>query len=479
METKNLKTILIQKNISTFVLILISTLLIISYSFKELSILSMEDKATAISEVVKAGLTSHMKNAMMDKRDYFLREIINTYGIKDLKVIRSTKIDELFANKPKFPNEDSKANLSNEKKFEIDIIDNLFAKEVKMKASVPYIASSQGTLNCLICHTNVKEGEVLGVLKIELDMSDYKEKSLQYLLFLLATISLLLMLGLFNSIQVLRKWVIKPLQKLVKSYEYAILNDKTINISEFKTVEFQNTAKDMNILIEDIKEKSEIIELKNKELEDLNKEIDNTLAETVITMGEISEIRCKETGNHVKRVAEYSKVLALKLGLSHEQAELIRKASSLHDVGKIGIPDSILLKPAKLTEDEFAIIKTHSNLGYEMLRHSSRELLKTASTIAYEHHERWDGNGYPNSKKGDEIELVAQIVAITDVFDALASDRVYKKSWELDRIIEYFKEQKGKQFNAKLVDVFFENLNEFLAIRERYKDIFDESDCKI
>lgn len=471
METKSLKTILIQKNISTFFLILISTILIISYSFRELSILSMEDKATAISEVVKAGLTSHMKNGMMDKRDYFLKEIIEAYGIKDLRVIRSTKIDALFNNKPKFPNEDSKSNLFNEKKFKID---SFFSKEVTMKASIPYIASSKGNLNCLMCHVNVKEGEVLGVLNIELDMTDYKDKSLKYLLLLIAIISLLLLLGLFNSLKVLRTWVIKPLQKLVKLYEIALTTDRCVQIEEFKTVEFQNTARDMNILIKEVKEKSRIIEFKNRELEDLNREIDNTLAETVITMGEISEIRCKETGNHVKRVAEYSKLLALKIGLSEEKAELIKKASSLHDVGKIGIPDAILLKPARLTDEEFDIIKSHSNLGYEMLRHSSRELLRTASTIAYEHHERFDGKGYPNGKKENEIDLSAQIVAITDVFDALASDRVYKKAWELEKIIDYFKEQKDKQFNGELVDLFLNHLDEFLAIREKYKDVFDE-----
>ena len=469
METKSLKRILIQKNIFAFILVLISTVMIITYSFIELSILSMQDKAIAISEVVKAGLTSHMKNGIMDKRDYFLQEIIETYGIKDLTVVRSTKINELFSHKAKFKNETSKKNLTKEKIFQMQTT----TQKVIMNASIPYIASTKGNLNCLTCHTNVKEGEVLGVLKLTLNMTEYRDKSLKYLLILIITIFILLSLGLFNSIRVFRTWVIKPLQLLIELYEVVIFTDSKIDLSKFKTIEFQNTAKDMNILIEDIREKSEIIEIKNRELKELNQEIDNTLSETVITMGEVSEIRCKETGNHVKRVGEYSKLLALKLGMNEERAELIRKASALHDIGKIGIPDGILLKPAKLTKEEFKIIQTHSTLGYDMLKHSSRELLKMASTIAYEHHEKYNGKGYPNGKNGDEIDIVAQIVAITDVFDALGSDRVYKKAWKLEKIINYFKEEKNEQFNGKLIDIFIDNLDEFLEIREKYKDFFD------
>lgn len=142
----------------------------------------------------------------------------------------------------------------------------------------------------------------------------------------------------------------------------------------------------------------------------------------------------------------------------------------MHDIGKVGIPDNILHKPGKLTDDEFVIMRMHAELGHKMLAHSNRPLLKTAAKVALEHHERWDGFGYPKHLKREEISIQGRITAIADVFDALGSDRVYKEAWENERIFEYFKEQKGKQFDPKLVDLFFENLDNFLEIRNDFKD---------
>ncbi len=202
----------------------------------------------------------------------------------------------------------------------------------------------------------------------------------------------------------------------------------------------------------------------------LQKEIEDTQKEVVFTMGAIGETRSKETGNHVKRVAEYSRLLAFYVGLSQEDITLLADASPMHDIGKVGIPDNILHKPGKLDDDEFVIMRTHAELGYKMLAHSNRPLLKTAAKIALEHHERWDGLGYPRHLKEEEISIEGRITAIADVFDALGSDRVYKEAWENERIFEYFKEQKGKQFDPKLVDLFFENLDKFLEIRNNFKD---------
>ena len=204
---------------------------------------------------------------------------------------------------------------------------------------------------------------------------------------------------------------------------------------------------------------------------DLKKEIEETQKEVVFTMGAIGETRSKETGNHVKRVAEYSRVLAKYAGLSEEEVSLLVDASPMHDIGKVGISDNILHKPGRLTEDEFVIMRTHAELGYKMLACSDRPLLKTAATIALEHHERWDGNGYPKHLKGEEISIEGRITAIADVFDALGSDRVYKMAWEDEKIFEYFKEQRAKQFDPQLVDIFFENMDEFLEIREHFKDV--------
>lgn len=204
----------------------------------------------------------------------------------------------------------------------------------------------------------------------------------------------------------------------------------------------------------------------------LNFEIEQTQKEIIYVMGEIGESRSKETGNHVKRVAEYSKLLAFRSGLTENEAELIKMASPMHDIGKVGISDAILMKPGKLTDEEFTIMKTHTEVGFHLLKSSQRRIIKAAAIISHQHHEKWNGNGYPQGLRGENIHIYGRITAIADVFDALASDRCYKKAWELDRIINLFKEERGNQFDPKLVDVFLENLDEMLVIKNRYNDIF-------
>ena len=208
------------------------------------------------------------------------------------------------------------------------------------------------------------------------------------------------------------------------------------------------------------------------EIYELNQEIEKTQKEVVLTMGAIGETRSKETGLHVKRVAEYSYLLARLAGLSDDEAKLLKQASPMHDIGKVGIPDSILNKPGKLTEEEFTIIQGHAEIGYEMLKHSERRILKASAVVAYTHHEKWNGSGYPRGLKGEEIPIFGRITAIADVFDALGHDRVYKKAWELDKILDLFKEERGRHFDPSLVDLFFENLNSFLAIRDQLQDNF-------
>jgi len=207
-----------------------------------------------------------------------------------------------------------------------------------------------------------------------------------------------------------------------------------------------------------------------KDIIALDKEIQDTQREVVFTMGAIGESRSKETGNHVRRVAEYSKLLALQFGLSEEEAEMLKQASPMHDIGKVAIPDAILNKPGRFDEEERLIMNTHAQLGYDMLKHSNRPLLKMAATVAYEHHEKWDGSGYPNGLKGENIHIVGRITALADVFDALGSDRIYKKGWELERILNLFREERGKHFDPQLVDIFFDHLDDFLAIRDKFHD---------
>jgi putative two-component system response regulator len=207
------------------------------------------------------------------------------------------------------------------------------------------------------------------------------------------------------------------------------------------------------------------------EIYSLNEEIQATQKEVIFTMGTICESRSKETGNHVKRVALYSKILAKNYGLSQEEVALLREASPMHDIGKIAIPDAILNKQGRLTDEERELMNTHTTLGHEMLQHSQRKLLKVSATIAHEHHEKYDGTGYPRGIKGEQISIYARITALADVFDALGSDRCYKKAWEDEKIFGLIKNESGKQFDPQLVTIFFNNLEEFLEVREAHRDI--------
>ena len=223
-----------------------------------------------------------------------------------------------------------------------------------------------------------------------------------------------------------------------------------------------------------LSEQSHILEYmvkeKTKELHSLNRELEDTQREVVFTMGAIGERRSKETGNHVKRVALYSELLAKCYGIENKEVQMLKEASPMHDIGKVAIPDYILNKPAKLTDEEFEHMKKHAMLGYEMLRYSTRPLLKTASIVALEHHEKWDGSGYPKGLKGEGIHIYGRITALADVFDALGSSRAYKEAWSDEKIFALFKEEKGKHFDPKLVDIFFDNINHFLEIRNKLKD---------
>lgn len=206
------------------------------------------------------------------------------------------------------------------------------------------------------------------------------------------------------------------------------------------------------------------------EVNALNAEIEDTQREIIFTMGAIGERRSKETGNHVKRVAEYCKILALHYGLDEQESEMLKLASPMHDIGKIAIPDTVLNKPGRFDEEERRIMDTHSMMGYEMLKHSTRPLLKMAAIVAKEHHEKYDGTGYPDNKIGEDIHIYGRITALADVFDALGSARVYKPAWDDEKIFALFKEERGKHFDPKLVDIFFEHLGEFLHVRNNMKD---------
>ncbi|MBN2874396.1 MAG: HD domain-containing protein, partial [Spirochaetales bacterium] len=207
-----------------------------------------------------------------------------------------------------------------------------------------------------------------------------------------------------------------------------------------------------------------------QELLAINRELSITQREIMITLSEVVEFRSKETALHVARVGKYARTLCLAMGIDEETAQLIGDAAPMHDIGKISVPDEILNKASGLTEDEKALMRMHTTTGYQLLGKSERPLIKIGALIALEHHEHWDGGGYPYGKKGEEISLAGRVVCLCDVYDALAVARPYKEPWELPRILEFIRAEKGAMFDPGLVDAFFLHLDEFLEISELLKE---------
>lgn len=248
-----------------------------------------------------------------------------------------------------------------------------------------------------------------------------------------------------------------------------------ILLSRVKT-QFENKA-----ISDFLRDKNEFLE---KEIEKRTKDIIAIQNVTIFAMASLAETRDNETGNHIKRTSNYVKILAKKLQnhpkfrayLTDEMIDTLYKSAPLHDIGKIGIPDHILLKPAKLTPEEFKIMKTHTTLGKEAIEHAEKELgyevdfLKTAKEIAYSHQEKYDGSGYPLGLKGDEIPISARLMCIADVYDALRSKRIYKDSFDLQTTLKIMKEGKGTHFDPDMVDAFLEIHNEFEVIASNYID---------
>ncbi|WP_339689960.1 two-component system response regulator [uncultured Pseudoalteromonas sp.] len=186
-------------------------------------------------------------------------------------------------------------------------------------------------------------------------------------------------------------------------------------------------------------------------------------------LGCAAEYKDTDTGEHIVRMSKYSKILALAYGMTEQHAELLKQAAPMHDIGKIGIPDAILLKPGKLTAEEFEHMKQHAKIGAKILANSSSPLLQLAYILAMEHHEKWDGSGYPNGLKGEEISIEGRIVAIADVFDALTSKRPYKQAWSVDEAISHMREQAGKHFDPQLIALFEGQLDAVLAVYSAYQ----------
>ncbi|MCR5138405.1 MAG: HD-GYP domain-containing protein [Oscillospiraceae bacterium] len=192
--------------------------------------------------------------------------------------------------------------------------------------------------------------------------------------------------------------------------------------------------------------------------------------EMIMSFAEITENKSGQTGQHIKRVSEYSKILAQQLGLSPEEVEKVRIASTMHDVGKLLIPSEILEKPGKLTDEEYATIKTHTTMGGQLLNNVEGEEMQLSRTIALQHHERYDGKGYPDHIQGDEISLEGRIVAVADVYDALTSRRSYKNAWKEEDACNEILKGRGTQFDPQVVDAFAAAHDRILEVQEMFRD---------
>lgn len=202
----------------------------------------------------------------------------------------------------------------------------------------------------------------------------------------------------------------------------------------------------------------------------LNREIIETQEELIYRLGDAVESRSKESGNHIRRMAEVSYLLAKELGLDEEEAQLLKQAAPMHDIGKIATPDAVLLKPGKLDEKEWKLMQAHPQVGYEILKGSTRPILSSAAIISKQHHEKYNGNGYPDGLKGDEIHIFARIVAVADVFDALTHKRCYKEPWPVDKVIEFLKEVSGTHLDPNVVNAILTIMDKCVEINETYTD---------
>lgn len=205
-------------------------------------------------------------------------------------------------------------------------------------------------------------------------------------------------------------------------------------------------------------------------LRGLSDDLRHSYEETVQRLARAAEFRHNETAQHVQRMSRYSSMLSRKIGLGEDRCEAIRIASPLHDIGKIGIPDAILLKPGPLTNEEVRVMRSHTAIGHRILSGSHSRLLELAALIARTHHERWDGTGYPDRLSGEDIPLEGRIAAVADVFDALTTPRVYRDAIPVSRAIEIMESGRETHFEPELLDVFLDEIDEVLAIKEVWAD---------
>jgi len=217
-------------------------------------------------------------------------------------------------------------------------------------------------------------------------------------------------------------------------------------------------------------ELNQMVEDRTRELRLALKRMKKSHQDTIVYLAAAAEYKDEETGAHIQRMSNYCAVIAQGLGLDEEEVELILKSSPMHDLGKIGIPDNILLKPGKLDPDEWEIMKTHTEIGAEILGAGDSDYVNMGAIIALSHHEKWDGSGYPSGLSGEDIPMAGRICAVADVFDALTSKRPYKEAFSTEKALGIMAKGRGSHFDPEVYDVFLERLDQILAIRTQYTD---------
>ena len=253
-------------------------------------------------------------------------------------------------------------------------------------------------------------------------------------------------------------------------YEALIGGANDFLIKPIDRVEFSARARNMlslrtgqKFLADRAKHLATLVEERTSDIREREKEL-------IFRMSRAAEFRDPETGAHIQRMAHYAQIIARGLDLGEAMQKLVLQAAPMHDVGKIGIPDYILLKPGKLTHEEFEVMKGHARIGHELLKDSGSEILRAGAEVAISHHEKFDGSGYPQGLKGSQIPLLGRIVAVADVFDALTSERPYKRAWSLEDACRFLEEGRGKHFDPLCVEAFLAGWDDILEIRQRFRD---------
>ena len=454
--------------INLLLLAAVVLLIIVAVSFRLISHNVIQSKTLAVSQVIIAGLTAHMKAEIMPKQGYFLEEIKSLHGVDDVSILSSVAVSDQYGSSNGHKGTADALAVGVFQTGKAAYVMNEFDITPHVRAVIPYIATKDGALNCLKCH-DVPDGTVLGAVDIKLNLSEYRDLALGLMVGTAILASIFVLLIIINTFGIIQKHVKRPLDELMNKAKDAYFTQTPLEPEVFASMEFEEIAHKFNMFNTAVLTNQSLIKEKNQELLALNDEVEETLKQTIFTMGVIEEQRSQETSHHTKRVTEYCRLLALRLGLPERDVELITAGSPLHDIGKLGVPDSILTKPGKLTDDEFEIIKNHPGIGYAMLLHSSRDVLKAAAIIAYQHHEKWDGTGYPRGLRGTDIHIYGRIAALADVYDALSSDRVYRRTWPDADVVTWISQQKGRHFDPDLVDIFMDNLADFAAIRQTYR----------